>query len=253
MELDPKQKVIEVGQSPVLPPWIEQYRWSILGGVAAIGLVVVGVLWSRSGAERAKQDAFQRLMTSQTPNDLMAVTTEYPDSQAAPLAMMKLAKSQFDQGSFEEALKNYEQFSLLYADHELSEGAVLGRLHCLEAMGRTEDALKGFEEFQKGPHFLTPQAVIAQARCLRTLNRPDDARVVYEDFITANPSSPWNPRFKELLDEVAGKKADATSVTAEIDSESDMDDVAEAKAEAPVSSESSDAPVSATVAPTESK
>lgn len=242
MAVDPDQKSLAAVVSPELPQWLEQYRWPIVGGVAAVALVVGVFFWTRSGAERANADAFQRLATFQTANDLMAVTSEYPDSKAAPIALMKLAKAQYDEGSYEEAMKSYTTFAAQYPQHTLAEGAELGRLHCLEAMGRTEDALKGFETFVKTPHYLAAEAVIAQARCLRTLGKSDDARVVYEDFITANPKSAWSPRIKELLEEVTAKPAEKSPASAAVSS------TAPATADATATTAPASAPV-ATAAP----
>lgn len=192
---------------PTVPEWVSEYKWPVVGAVAAVAVVVGFVSWTKSGAQHAEMDAAARLQQAQSVNDLSAVFNEFPDTKAAPMAMLRLAKVQFDQGMYDEALKNYDEFLRRYPGHSFAEAGELGRVHCLEATGRVEEALKGFQDFQKGMRFLTPQAVIGQGRCLRALARTNDARIVYEDFITANSKSAWAPRIRELLNEVAPASA----------------------------------------------
>jgi len=182
------------------------------GGTIALAVCVAlvaaggGIFYRRHAAAKTEKAAMM-LASSRTVQELENIVKDYPSSGAAPLALLKAAKGYFDSGSYDMALKKYDEFRENFADHQMEAAARLGRAHCLEARGQVEDALLAFIAFSTGEpgHFLAPQAVFGQGRCLEQLGRMGEARTVYEDFIAANQDSNWLPLAEEMLETVNRK------------------------------------------------
>jgi tetratricopeptide (TPR) repeat protein len=176
-------------------------------GVCIVAAVFLVSGYRRTSVEKRTREASKMLFSAKTINDLSVVADQYSSTPAAPLALLKLAKSHFDTGNYNMAITKYNEFKQKFPDHMMVDAAELGKIHCMEAMSQFEQARAGFADFcAKHPnHFLTPEAVFGQARCLEQLGRYTEAKALYEDFVTANPKSRWIPRAKELLDSVSAK------------------------------------------------
>ena len=162
---------------------------------------VIGVALYRAKKAEGLQEAAQILNAARTAKDLETVLKDHASTPYAPLAALKLAKSFFNAGDYDQALNQYLEFKRVYPIHPMVEGAELGRIYCLEAKGQLEEALKSFSEFSasRPDHFLASQALFGQARCLEQLGRHAEAKTLYEDFIAAHPKSGWLPKAREML------------------------------------------------------
>jgi len=176
------------------------------GQSVAVAAAVVVILVAAWNAYRAHQRTTLRRAETQlaeaaSVEDLTAIADRYKATPSAPIALLRLAKEQFNAGRYTEAMDAYETFLQRYPNHDLAGAAKVGLLHGMEAMGRLEEALDGFKRFvaDNPDHFLMPQALLGQARCLELLGRPDEARVLHEDFLTAHPDHPWRDRVEESL------------------------------------------------------
>ncbi len=176
--------------------------WIITAGIAAI--VVLSVILYRSHNATNEETASRMLGEARNGQALQSILTQYPSTSAAKLALLQLAKAQFDSGDFVAAQSSYQNFISKYPTHTMKAIAELGTIHCTEGLGNTEAALTAFGEFAtKNPqHFLAPIAVFGKARCLQDLKRYADARTTYEDFLAANPKSPWLNDVKESLRQI---------------------------------------------------
>lgn len=180
-----------------------RYGRATMLAVAVFLVVGVPIFMVRNHRDSAKSKASALLSSAAQPGDLANIVKDYPDTPAAPVALLHLARTQYDQQDYAKAQSSYEDFLSRFATHELAPVAKLGKAHCLEGKGMTEEALKSFETFlssNKG-HFLTPQALMAKARCLYHLKKEKEAQIVIEDFLVANPKSPWKPHAEEMLEE----------------------------------------------------
>lgn len=179
------------------------------GTAIALALLVVVALaagltsyrrWSRGRRERSVRE----LGMARSVQDLEALIERYPGSTAASVALLRLAKEQYNLGRYDLALRKYDEFLKKYPEHVFAPAAELGRVHGLEARGQLREALDGYRAFaaRHPGHHLEPQAVLGEARCLEDLGRLEDARIVYEDFLAGNPDSIWSARAEESLEEV---------------------------------------------------
>ena len=173
--------------------------WAISAGLAAA--VFLGVTLYRYNARSNEEKASRMLGEGRTVQHFQTIMTEYPGTGAAPLAMLQVAKGQFDSGDYVMAMSTYASFSTRYPKHPMLPVADLGRVHCMEAMGQTTEALTAYTAFASANtgSYLTPMAVFGKARCLEQLRRLDEAKAVYEDFMAANPKSPWTSEVEQAL------------------------------------------------------
>ena len=170
--------------------------------VVAVAGVAVWSLVQRQA--QSKQEAQQLLASARSTTQFEEIVNRFPTSDAAPLALLSLAKLHFDMGRYGEAIESYEAFLTQWEQHPLSSTAVLGRLFSLEALGATnqiQEAEAGFRDFaENNPgHYLYPQARLGEARCKQHLGMLEEARGIYETFLATHPGNPWEMQVEERL------------------------------------------------------
>jgi len=166
---------------------------------ASIGIII----YRFSGKSPNKEiEITEKFFSARNAQDLEQLITESPSSEAAPMAIMKLAKVFFNAGNYDSAMGKYVEFKTKFPQHDWAPAAEMGRIQCLEARSQTEDALENYTAFAKTHtnYFLLPQAVFGQARCLEQLGRHKEAIAVYEDFIAAHPKSAWTSKAEDLME-----------------------------------------------------
>ncbi len=195
---------------PVAEDWEQFLTWARKHGGTAVTILlaalVVGVaLWSLlSRQERRAEQAAQALAAARSSADFETIVAEYPKADAAPIALLSLAKIQFDMGNYEAAMMRYQDFLASWPEHPLQNSAVLGRLFCLEAQGHQgalQEAEAGFSQFARNhpEHYLFPQARLGEARCKQALGQLEEARALYESFLADHPQNPWSLQIAERL------------------------------------------------------
>jgi TolA-binding protein len=196
---------------------MQQYGGRVVLALSVVVLVVVGVSLYHQRRTQGQQDAMARLLSARTVAEMTALAEQTSDERVAPLALLKLAKGEFDGSGYDKALARYDEFLKKYPQHDLAAVAEVGRNCCLEAMGQTQAALDGYAEFAtaNADHYLAPQALFGQARCMDALGRPDDARAIYEEFIATRTNSPWRDQAQESLSQV-GRKPPAVAAVAPV-------------------------------------
>ncbi|MCE9616642.1 MAG: tetratricopeptide repeat protein [Lentisphaerae bacterium] len=180
---------------------IKQYAMPVAVGVGIALVAVLGISFYRGQKANAQRDALMLLSSARSLDDLERVVSDYGNSPAAPLALLKIAHGYFSSGNYALAKDKYDAFTARFPQHEFAAAALLGVWQCAEAQGRTQDALAGFREFAAAnpEHFLTAQAVLGQGRCLQQLGKLTEARVVLEQYVAAHPEDAWNSSLEDLL------------------------------------------------------
>jgi predicted negative regulator of RcsB-dependent stress response len=171
-------------------------------------VVMLGIMFFRNRAAARNDEASQAFLRVRTAAELEDFMNRHGSTPSGPLALLRLAKASYNAGSFDVALNKYIEFEARYPKHEMAAVATVGKAHCLEAKGNTQDALTEFSSFcERNPdHFLEPQALFGKARCLEALGRRDDARVIYEDFVAARPGSEWASAAEDELVKIEREK-----------------------------------------------
>jgi len=184
-----------------LAEFMRRNRVAIIVSCAVVLLATAVAFLYRQRKLHSLERASQMLASARTARDVQAVIDLYGNTPYAPLAVLRLAKMEFNAGDYAGAMKRYDDFIGRFPAHPMASAAELGRVFCAEAMGRLEDARRGYAEFAAvhTNHFLHAHAVFGNARCLEQMGRYGEARTVYEDFIAANPNSPATARAEERL------------------------------------------------------
>lgn len=172
---------------------IREYATPIVIGVGLALMVYFGLMAVRHNREQRIARAAELFSQADTTEELEQLIRDFSGSPVAPLARLRLASQKFNNGSYEEALAQYQQFIIENPAHMLSQAAKLGEAYCLEAMGRVEESMQAYQDFQAtyGEHYLKPMAVFGEARSLEQMGQLDQAREVYQNFILNNPDSDW--------------------------------------------------------------
>ncbi len=198
-DLKPTQPIESELSASLESVGVEWRNWLVTAGIAVI-LILVVILYRTHNANN-EEKASRMLGEARNGQALQSILSQYPNTSAAKLALLQLAKAQYDNGDFVAAQSNYQEFLTKYPSHPMAAMAELGKIHCTEGLGSTEVALAAFSQFAaKNPqHFLMPMAIFGKARCLQELKRYAEARTTYEDFLANNPKSPWANDVNESL------------------------------------------------------
>lgn len=151
---------------PLIEWWEKDGKQLVL--MLAVGLAAFGgwKYWQYHTAS-VKAAASDALVTSLTTEELEDAVSKYAGKAAGGALKLRLAKSYFDGGRYEEALSQYEA---LHSNPPkgFEEIPAVGRAQCLEALGKFEEAQKAFDAFGEGnpKGYLTLTAQLGAARCL---------------------------------------------------------------------------------------
>lgn len=200
-----KTKKLEQHEVKQVLGFLKHYGKMIVIGVVAATLVIL----ASKGAARWKADktaqAEELLIAAQSPQQLEELIERYKSTPVAPVALLNLAKTHFNEGDYFLARAQYERFLKRYKTHELAPLADYGLACCTEADGAFGEAVELFKTFiatQDG-HYLQSPATLALARSLEQANRADEARIVLENFLTATPGSLWSSQAEAALQKIA--------------------------------------------------
>jgi TolA-binding protein len=173
--------------------FLKRYGKLIGAGIlAAVVMVFVSRGWAQHKATKLAK-AEQALMSAQTSQALETVVKDYSSTPTAPVALLNLAKTLYNEGNYAQARIQYERFLKKYKSHEMSPAAELGLAYCTEADGDFNGAATQFAAFAKkhSKNYLQPVALLSVARCMEQGGRIAEARIILEDFLAENAGSPW--------------------------------------------------------------
>jgi len=182
--------------------WGDKNKKQLLWGL--IALVVVGVIiafWMAHKSE-TQNDANYALskVTSRTvvpgtpeptPDALLKVASDYPDTDAAQRALLLAAGDLFTQGKYDVAQAQFQKFIQQYNDSAFAGQAALGVAACYDAEGKTSDAVSAYDgvinRYQS--QNVVPQAKLSMARLLEGQGKFKDARSALEELARGYPGT----------------------------------------------------------------
>lgn len=176
--------------NPELYPLIEW--WEKDGKSTVIWLLVAAIAvggyygWKnhRAAVKAAAADA---LVNAYTTEEIEDAVSKFSGSATEGALKLRLAKSYFDAGRYDEALAQYEAL-----DGKAPEGfadiPVVGKAQCLEALGKFAEAQKAFDAFAEAnpKSYLTLTAQLGAVRCLAQADDKKGALARVETLKTAN-------------------------------------------------------------------
>ena len=156
--------------NPELYPLVEW--WEKDGKQTVIWLLVAAIAvggWYGWKNHRAavKAAASNALVNAYTTEEIEDAVSKFSGSATAGALKLRLAKSYYDAGRYEEALAQYEAL-VGNAPDGFADIPVVGKAQCLEALGKFAEAQKAFDAFAEAnpKGYLTLTAQLGAARCL---------------------------------------------------------------------------------------
>jgi len=175
----------------------KQVAWGA-GVVVLLGLLIGFFVWQKAEKERTADEALSAVVTPQlgtagarpdSAEAFLKVAATYPNSGAAPRAVLLAAGSYFVQGKYPEALAQFQRFAKEHRESPLMGQALLGIASCYDAQGKTNEAVTAYRdliEHHSGDNTL-PQAKFALANIYEAQGKLDLARAMFEDVARTDP------------------------------------------------------------------
>lgn len=154
--------------NPELLPLVEW--WEKDGKSTVIWLLVAAIAvggwygWKNHKAA-VKAAASDALVNAYTTEEIEDAAAKFAGSATEGALKLRLAKSYFDAGRYEEALAQYEALEGNAPDG-FADIPVVGKAQCLEALGKFDEAAKAFDAFAEASpkNYLTLTAQLGAAR-----------------------------------------------------------------------------------------
>ncbi len=209
----------EVKQSQVfyeLWAWAET-NWRWLAGsaavVALIALLVSFYVWKQDVRAEAASQALSALRPTASPDGTpvmlapaayLKVVSDYPGTAAAVRASLLAGSAFFDAAKYAEAKGEFDRFLRDAPQNPLRTEALYGQGACLEALGKTDDAVTAFkglvDRYPTDP--LVPRAKVALARLYKAKNQPADALRLLGDVATTEQFGTVSLMAETLMSEI---------------------------------------------------
>ena len=176
--------------NPELYPLIEW--WEKDGKSTVIWLLVAAIAvggyygWKNHRAA-VKAAAADSLVNAYTTEEIEDAVTKFSGSATEGALKLRLAKSYFDAGRYDEALAQYEALDGK-APAGFADIPVVGKAQCLEALGKFAEAQKAFDAFAEAnpKSYLTLTAQLGAVRCLAQADDKKGALARVETLKAAN-------------------------------------------------------------------
>jgi predicted negative regulator of RcsB-dependent stress response len=170
---------------------------------ALIALVVVGIVLAFYLAHKteSQNDANYALskLTSRvapnapepTPDALLKIASDYPDTDAAQRALLLSAADLFAAGKYDVAQAQFQKFVKDYNSSPFAAQAALGIAACYDAEGKTNDAVSGYDAVisRYSGQNVVPQARLGMARLLEAQGKLKEARSELEELARSYPGT----------------------------------------------------------------
>ena len=176
--------------NPELLPLVEW--WEKDGKETVIYLLVAAIAvggwygW-KSHKAAVREAASNALVNAYTTEEIEEAATKFSGNSVGGALKIRLAKSYYDAGRYEQALEQYEAL-VGQAPDGFADIPVVGRAQCLEALGKFDEAAKAFDAFAEAnpTNYLTLTAQLGAARCLAQAGDKKKALARIDALKTAN-------------------------------------------------------------------
>ena len=150
---------------PIIEWWEKDGKQYVYGLLIAAVLVGGWYGWKQHRAAAAVA-ASADVVNAFTTEELEEAVAKHAGSAPGGVLRIRLAKSYFDAGRYEEALAAYEELAKDAPDG-FADIPVVGRAQCLEALSRFNEASEAFDAFAEAnpSNYLALSAQLGAARC----------------------------------------------------------------------------------------
>ncbi|MBQ0033559.1 MAG: tetratricopeptide repeat protein [bacterium] len=176
--------------NPELLPLVEW--WEKDGKSTVIWLLVAAIAvggwygW-KNHKQAVKAAASDALVNAYTTEEVEDAVAKFSGSATEGALKLRLAKSYFDAGRYEESLAQYEAL-IGNAPDGFADIPAVGKAQCLEALGKFDEAAKAFDAFAEAnpKNYLTLTAQLGAARALAQAGDKKKALARIEALKAAN-------------------------------------------------------------------
>jgi len=197
---------------PLIEWWEKDGKQTVIYLVLAV-VVVGGYYGVKAHRASLKAAASEALVNAYTTEEIEEAATKFAKSDTAGALKLRLAKSYFDAGRYEEALAQYEE-QIGKAPEGFEDVPVVGKAQALEALGKFAEAQKAFEEFVAAnpKSYLKLTAQLGAARSQAQAGKKDEALKAIEALkaeVKDEPIAKMRVESTETAIKRLGKKAPA--------------------------------------------
>ncbi|MBO7684639.1 MAG: tetratricopeptide repeat protein [Kiritimatiellae bacterium] len=150
-----------------LVEWWEKDGKQYVTGLLVAAVVVGGWYGWKNHRASVRAAASDAVTSAYTTEEMEEAVAKFSGTPSAGALRLRLAKSYYDAGRYEEALSTYDALASAAPDGFADVPAV-GRAQCLEALSRFEEAQKAFDAFVEAnpSNYLALTARLGAVRCL---------------------------------------------------------------------------------------
>jgi TolA-binding protein len=194
--------------------WFEANKRQTLWGAGVllvVGTIIAFFIYRQNEAEIVASEALSSVAMPQasgaradTVEGYLKVVASHPRSKAGARASLLAAGGLFVDGKYDEAKTQFERFRREYSDSPFMGEALLGIAACLDAQGKTRDAMAAYKDLidHRPGDSNVPQAKFALARLHQAQNEPEQARNLFEDVERSQPYGSLGDEARMQLEEL---------------------------------------------------
>lgn len=190
--------------------WLEANWKKVLQGAAVAAVVAMAVsyyFWNQGQREIVASEALSNVTGPDTAAAYLKLAGEYPQTAAAPRAVLLAAGDLFMAGRYPDAQTQFERVLRDYPETSFRVQSLLGVAACLDAQGKTADATTRYNELiQRHPNdSASSQARSALARLYEMQNQPDKALQLYQELTRSEAYSSFGLEARIRLEDLLAR------------------------------------------------
>ncbi len=179
--------------------WLELNKRRVIAGAALFALLASGITLYRWWSAQREIDANSALVEVElrkttagvaSPDskaeEFLDVSSRYASTQAGQRALLLAAAALFREGKYSESQRTFEQFRSGNEGDPLKGTAAFGIAACLEAQGKTDEAIAAYREVAAAypDSAVSAQSQLALAGLFDSKNEPQQALQYYDQLRT---------------------------------------------------------------------
>ena len=205
---------MDLKKNPELYPlieWWEKDGKSTVVWLLVAAIAVGGYYGWKNHKQAVKAAASDALVNAYTTEEVEDAVAKFSGSATEGALKLRLAKSYFDAGRYEESLAQYEAL-IGNAPDGFADIPVVGKAQCLEALGKFDEAAKAFDAFAEASpkNYLALTAQLGAARSFAQAGDKKKALARIDALKTANKDDELSKARIEATEQVIkrfGQKA----------------------------------------------